>query len=70
MKIELNDIGTDVEIQWDMKGKDKLYLNTTLSCFQAHDGEFLSSGSFYLTMPIETAEALLEKLTALIGKEA
>ena len=69
MKVELNDIGTDVEILWDVKGKDELYLSTTLSCFRAHDGEFLTSGDFYLTMSIETAKTLLGKLTALIGKE-
>ena len=69
MKVEINDIGTDVEILWDMKERDKLHLNTTVACYKSISGEPLPSGSFYLTMPIETAEILLKKLTELIGKE-
>ena len=69
MKVEINDIGTEVTIEWDMKKDDNLYLTTTVACFKGFDGESLLSGSFYLDMPVKTAETLLEKLTALIGKE-
>ncbi len=69
MKVELDEIGSEVEIRWDIKEKDIMYLSTIVACFQTHDGEFLPSGNFYLTMPIKTAETLLEKLIALIGKE-
>ena len=69
MEIKLDDIGTEVQIQWDINDKDndKLYLNTTVACFKGSNGEPLPSGHFYLTMPIKTAEKLLEKLTELVG---
>ena len=67
MKVELDDIGAEVEIRGDIKDKEGFYLSTAIAKYDCN-GETLPSGSFYLTIPIETAEKLLEKLTALVGK--
>ena len=69
MKVELNDIGTDVEIHWDVNAKetDRLYLNTTMAKY-TFKGERYSSGSFYMTMPVESAEKLLAQLNEIVGK--
>ncbi len=68
MKVSLDNIGTDVEVRGDINDKEGFYLTTTVAKYNFND-ESLPSGGFYLTMPIKTAETLLEKLTALIGKE-
>jgi len=69
MKVELNDIGTDVEIHWDVNAKetDRLYLSTIMAKYN-FGGEYQSSGSFFLTMPVETAEKLLAQLNEIVGK--
>ena len=69
MEVKLDDTGADIEVRWDIKDNEKLYLNTTLACYKSYTDELLFSGSLYMTMPIEIAEILLEKLTELVGKE-
>ena len=67
MKVELDEIGAEIEIRGDIKDKEGFYLSTAIAKYDCN-GDSLPSGSFYLTMPIKTAEALLEKLSALFGK--
>lgn len=67
MKVELDGIGAEVEIRGDIKDKEGFYLSITVAKYYSNS-EPLPSGSFYLTMPVKTAEKLLEKLMTLFEK--
>ena len=64
MKVELNELGTDVEIRWDnLKQSEPLSLLATIGKW----GDSLSGSNFYLSMPVDTAKLLQAKLNELLG---